>query len=121
MEDPSLKPCYLFALVAGNFDQTIPLPLLMYVPLHLSFWNAVALIVRTMLSNPQTCHGDEHAFGCVYDLDIYMVVAVSDFNMGAMENKGLNIFNTKYVLADRETATDQDFMNVERVIGHELL
>ena len=62
---------------------------------------------------------DEQRFGLEYDLDIYMIVAVGDFNMGAMENKGLNIFNTKYVLARKDTATDADFQGVERVIGHE--
>lgn len=62
---------------------------------------------------------DESRFGLEYDLDIYMVVAVGDFNMGAMENKGLNIFNTKYVLADSRTATDADFAGVESVIAHE--
>ncbi|MCD2506094.1 aminopeptidase N, partial [Staphylococcus aureus] len=58
-------------------------------------------------------------FGLEYDLDTYMIVAVGDFNMGAMENKGLNVFNTKYVLASRATATDTDFDGVEGVIGHE--
>ena len=62
---------------------------------------------------------DEEAFGREYDLDIFMIVAVSDFNMGAMENKGLNIFNDKYVLADFDTATDADFAGVEAVIAHE--
>lgn len=62
---------------------------------------------------------DEDKFGLEYDLDIYNIVAVDDFNMGAMENKGLNVFNTAYVLADQKTATDSDFENVEGVIGHE--
>src|ERR1700709_2072604 len=62
---------------------------------------------------------DETAFGREYDLDIFMIVAVSDFNMGAMENKGLNVFNDKYVLADPETATDQDYANIEAIIAHE--
>src|SRR3546814_8087024 len=62
---------------------------------------------------------DEEVFGREYDLDLYNIVAVSDFNMGAMENKGLNIFNTKYVLADAETATDGDFDAIEGVIAHE--
>ena len=62
---------------------------------------------------------DEEAFGREYDLDIFMIVAVSDFNMGAMENKGLNIFNDKYVLADSETATDADYAGIETVIAHE--
>ena len=62
---------------------------------------------------------DEHQYGREYDLDIYMIVAVGDFNMWAMENKGLNIFNTKYVLASPDTATDQDFDNIDAVVGHE--
>ena len=62
---------------------------------------------------------DEEAFGREYDLDIFMIVAVSDFNMGAMENKGLNIFNDKYVLASPETATDADFAHIEAIIAHE--
>ena len=62
---------------------------------------------------------DEDTFGREYDLVIYMIVAVSDFNMGAMENKGLNIFNTKYILAKPETATDNDYVGIESVIGHE--
>ncbi len=62
---------------------------------------------------------DEQVFGLEYDLDLFNIVAVSDFNMGAMENKGLNIFNTKYVLAKPETATDADYQGIEAVIGHE--
>ena len=62
---------------------------------------------------------DEEVFGLEYDLDIYMVVAVDFFNMGAMENKGLNVFNSKFVLADAQSATDDDFFNIEAVIGHE--
>ncbi|MBF0113053.1 MAG: aminopeptidase N, partial [Desulfamplus sp.] len=62
---------------------------------------------------------DEERFGREYDLDLYQIVAVNDFNMGAMENKGLNVFNSKFVLADTQTATDTDFMNIERVIAHE--
>ena len=62
---------------------------------------------------------DEEAFGREYDLDVFNIVAVSDFNMGAMENKGLNIFNDKYVLADQQTATDADFANIEAIIAHE--
>jgi aminopeptidase N len=62
---------------------------------------------------------DEEAFGREYDLDVYMIVAVNDFNMGAMENKGLNIFNSKYVLARPETATDDDYEGIETVIAHE--
>lgn len=62
---------------------------------------------------------DEERFGLEYDLDIYMIVAVDFFNMGAMENKGLNVFNSKYVLANDQSATDQDYLGIEAVIGHE--
>ena len=62
---------------------------------------------------------DEERFGLEYDLDIYMIVAVSDFNMGAMENKGLNVFNDKYVLADPDTATDSDYSFIEAIVAHE--
>ncbi|MCC5855080.1 MAG: aminopeptidase N [Idiomarina sp.] len=121
--DPFPKPCYLFALVAGDFDV-----------LHDSFTTSegrdVALELYVdkgsldraqfaMTSLKNSMAWDEERFGLSYDLDIYMIVAVDFFNMGAMENKGLNVFNAKYVLADPESATDQDFLNVESVIGHE--
>ncbi|MDP1574482.1 MAG: aminopeptidase N [Coxiellaceae bacterium] len=122
-EDPSKKPCYLFALVAGDFDviqdqftsmnnRTIDL----YFYLEKGFRDqgdyAVIALKKSM-------KWDEEKFGREYDLDRFMIVAVSDFNMGAMENKGLNIFNTKYILAKPETATDTDYVNIERVIAHE--
>ncbi len=122
-EDPSLKPAYLFALVAGDFDlledQFItqserPIALKMYVEKGFGDQSAFAL---TALKHAM--RWDEEAFGREYDLDIYMIVAVSDFNMGAMENKGLNIFNTKYILARPDTATDADYAAIESVIGHE--
>lgn len=122
-EDPSLKSAYLFALVAGDFDlledtfttmsgRTVKLQ--MYVDRGYAAQSKFALgaLKRSMA-------WDEEAFGREYDLDIYMIVAVSDFNFGAMENKGLNIFNTKYVLVDPKTATDMDYVLVEGVIGHE--
>jgi len=122
-EDPSLKPCYLFALVAGDFDllkdnfktmsgSTIDLQLYLEKGFLDQGDYALASLKRAM-------KWDEETWGREYDLDIYMIVAVSDFNMGAMENKGLNIFNTKYVLAKPETATDADYFGIERVIGHE--
>ncbi len=74
---------------------------------------------HAMESLKKAMRWDEEVYGREYDLDIYMIVAVSDFNMGAMENKGLNIFNSKYILARPETATDQDFADVEGVVGHE--
>ncbi|PWK49198.1 aminopeptidase N [Pleionea mediterranea] len=122
-QDPFLKPCYLFALVAGDLDlledqfitksgRTVKLQL--YVDkgkLDQSDFAMQSLI--------NAMKWDEQRFNLEYDLDLYMIVAVSDFNMGAMENKGLNIFNTKYVLANPQTATDQDFEGIESVIGHE--
>jgi aminopeptidase N len=122
-EDPSLKPAYLFALVAGDFDiledrfktqsgRTVELK--MYLERGFRDQGEFAL---TALKHAM--RWDEETFGREYDLDIYMIVAVSDFNMGAMENKGLNIFNTKYILAKPETATDQDYAAIESVIGHE--
>lgn len=121
--DPSLKPCYLFALVAGDFDlledtfttsSDHVVDLKLYVEkgyIHQADY-AMGALKRSM-------RWDEARWGREYDLDIYMIVAVSDFNMGAMENKGLNIFNTKYVLAEPETATDSDYVAIEKVIGHE--
>lgn len=122
-EDPSLKSAYLFALVAGDFDvlrerfvtcSGREVALVLYLEQGYADQGAYALgaLQRAMA-------WDETTWGREYDLDCYMVVAVSDFNMGAMENKGLNIFNTKYVLAKPETATDQDYVNIESVIGHE--
>lgn len=122
-EDPFKKPCYLFALVAGKL-----------VALEerirsrsgkdklLQVWVEPHDLDKTrhaMDSLIHSIHWDEERFGLELDLDRFMIVAVSDFNMGAMENKGLNIFNTKYVLANPETATDTDFSNVEAVVGHE--
>ncbi len=121
--DPSPKPCYLFALVAGNFAvledtyTTISgneVALKIYVESH-----NINKTQFAMDSLKRSFAWDEQRFGLEYDLDIYMIVAVDDFNMGAMENKGLNIFNSTYVLANPETATDKDFINVEAVIGHE--
>ena len=122
-QDPSLKPCYLFALVAGDFDhiedtyQTMSgreVALKFYLEKGFGDQGRFALA-----SLKRAMQWDEQTFGLEYDLDIYMVVAVSDFNMGAMENKGLNVFNTKYVLAKPETATDADYIAIEAVIGHE--
>jgi aminopeptidase N len=122
-EDPFPKPCYLFALVAGDLacarDTFVTrtgrqVSLEVYVTEdHLDQTaHCLASLARAM-------RWDEEAFGREYDLDVYMIVAVRDFNMGAMENKGLNIFNTKYVLARADTATDADFQNVEAVVAHE--
>ncbi|WP_087588136.1 aminopeptidase N [Klebsiella pneumoniae] len=122
-QDPFPKPCYLFALVAGDFDvlrdsfrtrSGREVALELYVDrgnLDRAPW--------AMTSLKNSMKWDEERFGLEYDLDIYMIVAVDFFNMGAMENKGLNVFNSKYVLARTDTATDKDYLDIERVIGHE--
>jgi aminopeptidase N len=122
-EDPFAKPCYLFALVAAKLDM-----------LEDSFVTKSGRTVRcavyvepgkldqcdhAMAALKKAMKWDEERFGLEMDLDIYMIVAVGDFNMGAMENKGLNIFNTKYVLARPDTATDTDYQNIDRVVAHE--
>jgi aminopeptidase N len=121
--DPFPKPSYLFALVGGNLAHVEDAFVTM------SGRNVVLRIyvepgkedrcAWAMDSLKRCMRWDEEAFGCEYDLDIFMIVAVSDFNMGAMENKGLNIFNDKYVLASPEAATDQDFASIEAIIAHE--
>ena len=121
--DPHPKPAYLFALVAGDFDVlndefVTRSGRAVQLQLFVDKGNlSRAEFAMTSLKN--SMRWDEERFGLEYDLDIYMVVAVDFFNMGAMENKGLNVFNSRYVLADAKTATDQDFLNVESVIGHE--
>ena len=122
-EDPFRKPAYLFAIVAGKLDV-----------LRDSFRTAsgrevqLAIYVEpgkldqcphAMAALKKSMRWDETRFGLECDLDHYMIVAVGDFNMGAMENKGLNIFNTKYVLARPDVATDVDFENIDRVVAHE--
>ncbi len=122
-EDPSLKPCYLFALVAGDYeclqdsfitmsDREIALEI--YVEK-----GNVDQAAHAMDSLKRAMKWDEETYHREYDLNIYMIVAVSDFNMGAMENKGLNIFNDKYILARPDTATDADYVGIQSVIGHE--
>lgn len=121
--DPHPKPCYLFALVAGDL-----------VSVHDGFVTRsgrnveLGIYVRrgdedrcdhAMRSLKASMSWDEEVFGLEYDLDVFNIAAVSDFNMGAMENKGLNVFNTKYVLARPETATDVDYQGIESVIAHE--
>jgi len=122
-EDPFPKPCYLFALVAGDLtchrDRFVTasgreVALELYVEAHNAGRTAFALE-----SLKQAMRWDEARFGLEYDLDVYMIVAVDDFNMGAMENKGLNLFNAHYVLADPATATDDDYRAIEAVVGHE--
>ncbi len=122
-QDPHPKPCYLFALVAARLEvlrdsyrtrSGRPVELAIYVePGKLDqCGHAMAALKKAM-------RWDEEAFGLECDLDHYMIVAVGDFNMGAMENKGLNIFNTKYVLARQDLAGDGDFENIDRVVAHE--
>ncbi len=121
--DPHPKPCYLFALVAGDL-----------MSVKDSFTTQSGRVVElgiyvragdedrcahAMQSLKTSMRWDEDVFGLEYDLDVFNIAAVSDFNMGAMENKGLNVFNTKYVLARPETATDGDYQGIETVIAHE--
>jgi aminopeptidase N len=121
--DPFLKPCYLFALVAGDLAvREDSFTTRSGRKVKLQVFTAARDLDQTehcLASLQRAMKWDEEAFGREYDLDIYMIVAVRDFNMGAMENKGLNVFNTKYVLARRDTATDSDFLNVEAVVAHE--
>jgi aminopeptidase N len=122
-EDPFPKPCYLFALVAGEFDnvndsfktmsgRTIPLDIYVDPGDASRATYAMDALKRAM-------KWDEEAFGREYDLDRFMIVAVRDFNFGAMENKGLNIFNSSLLLADEASATDLNFEHIESVVAHE--
>ena len=121
--DPFPKPCYLFALVAGDFDvlqDTFTRKSGKDVVLEIFVDKGnLSKTTHAMASLKASMKWDEETFNLEYDLDIYMIVAVDFFNMGAMENKGLNVFNSKFVLADSETATDSDYFNVEAVIAHE--
>jgi aminopeptidase N len=122
-EDPFKKPCYLFALVAGKLVcQEEKFSLADGRGALLQVWVQEGNLDKTqhaMLSLQNSIRWDEERFGLELDLDRFMIVAVSDFNMGAMENKGLNIFNTKFVLANPRIATDVDYANIEAVVGHE--
>lgn len=121
--DPHPKPSYLFALVAGDLgvvEDTFTTMSGREVALKIYVEHGKEpRAAYAMDALKRSMKWDEEVFGREYDLDIFMIVAVSDFNMGAMENKGLNIFNDKYVLADPETATDQDYANIEAIIAHE--
>ncbi len=121
--DPWPKPSYLFALVAGDLvANSDSFATRSGSTVKLNIWVRAGDEVRThhaMESLKAAMQWDEHVFGREYDLDLFNIVAVSDFNMGAMENKGLNVFNTRYVLADPETATDGDYDAIQGVIGHE--
>ena len=122
-EDPFKKPSYLFALVAGQ---------LACVEDHFITQSGRKVVLRiyvepgrenqcahAMASLQNAMRWDEEEYGREYDLDIFMIVAVSDFNMGAMENKGLNIFNEKCILAQADRATDQDYASIQSVVAHE--
>ncbi|PAL22555.1 aminopeptidase N [Sphingopyxis sp. GW247-27LB] len=122
-EDPWPKPSYLFALVAGdlvvNRDSFTTMS---GRQVELGIWVRDGDLDRThhaMAALKHSMKWDEAVYGREYDLDLFNIVAVSDFNMGAMENKGLNIFNTRYILADPDTATDADYDGVEGVVAHE--
>ncbi|MGN6691968.1 MAG: aminopeptidase N [Sphingopyxis sp.] len=122
-EDPWPKPSYLFALVAGdlvvNRDEFTTMS---GRKVELGIWVRDGDVDRTghaMQALKNSMAWDERVYGREYDLDLFNIVAVSDFNMGAMENKGLNIFNTRYILADPDTATDVDYDGVEGVVAHE--
>ncbi|MFA5172034.1 MAG: aminopeptidase N [Sulfuriferula sp.] len=121
--DPFKKPSYLFALVAGKLVcQEEKFILASGREVLLQVWVEDGNLDKTqhaMESLKNSIRWDEQRFGLELDLDRFMIVAVSDFNMGAMENKGLNIFNTKYVLANPRVATDTDYANIESVVGHE--
>jgi len=122
-EDPFPKPSYLFALVAAKLDKLED----RFVTrsgrqVTLQVWVEPGKLDQcgfAMQALKKAMRWDEEVFGLEVDLDCYMIVAVGDFNMGAMENKGLNIFNTKYVLARPDIATDTDFFNIDRVVAHE--
>jgi len=122
-QDPFPKPSYLFALVAGDLacidgEFTTASGRQVDLQIYTEQHNREKC-GHAMTSLQKSMQWDEEVFGLEYDLDLYMIVAVDDFNMGAMENKGLNVFNTKYVLANAQTATDDDFLGIESVIAHE--
>ncbi len=122
-EDPFPKPCYLFAVVAGDLHAIRDtFTTRSGQPVELEIWvqeRNLKKCAHAMASLKHAMAWDERCFGREYDLSVYMIVAVDDFNMGAMENKGLNVFNSKYVLADPQTATDEDYEGIESVIAHE--
>ena len=121
--DPFLKPCYLFALVAGDLAcNADSFTTMSGRDVKLGIWVREADLPRTahaMKALKDSMAWDERVYGREYDLDVFNIVAVADFNFGAMENKGLNVFNSRYVLVDPETATDLDFDAVEGVVAHE--
>ena len=122
-EDPHKKPSYLFALVAGDLDHLAD----QFITqsgrkVDLKIYTEKGLTSKchhAMKSLKRSMKWDEDRYGLEYDLDIFMIVAVDDFNAGAMENKGLNIFNSKYILADVKSATDKEYQNIESIVAHE--
>lgn len=122
-QDPFRKPSYLFAMVAGDFDVARDtFTTMRNRKINLEIYVDKGNLSKTphaMVSLKHSMKWDEETFGLEYDLDTYMIVAVDSFNAGAMENKGLNIFNSTYTLADEKSATDHDFQNIQGVIGHE--
>ncbi len=122
-QDPFPKPCYLFALVAGNLKYiedfyTTSSGRNICLRIYVEERN-ITKCDHAMRSLKKSMKWDEDIYGLEYDLDIFMIVAVDDFNMGAMENKGLNVFNSKFILALPETATDNDYLGIEGVVAHE--
>ncbi len=121
--DPFPKPCYLFALVAGNLSANKDsFTTMSGRKVDLGIWVKEADVPRThhaMAALKTSMRWDEEKYGREYDLDVFNIVAVDDFNFGAMENKGLNIFNSAYILAEPDTATDIDYDNIAGVVAHE--
>jgi len=122
-DDPFPKPSYLFALVAGDlgvyedsFTTRSGRPVRLRIFTHHGLEPRCAYAMDAL---KRSMAWDEATFGLEYDLDLFNIVAINDFNMGAMENKSLNVFNAKYVLADPQTATDQDYANIEAIVAHE--
>ena len=122
-EDPFPKPSYLFAMVAGDLSANRDrFTTMSGREVDLAIWVREKDLPKTrhaMESLKAAMRWDEEVYGREYDLDLFNIVAVDDFNFGAMENKGLNIFNSRYVLADEDTATDADFDNIAGVVAHE--
>ncbi|MDB5700457.1 MAG: aminopeptidase [Sphingomonadales bacterium] len=121
--DPFLKPAYLFALVAGDLKANRDsFTTMSGKRVELGIWVREADVPKTahaMAALKTSMKWDEEVYGREYDLGIFNIVAVDDFNFGAMENKGLNVFNSRYILADADTATDMDYDNVQGVVAHE--
>ncbi len=121
--DPFPKPSYLFALVVGNLEANSSKYLTSSKKeIKINIFSEIGnknFTNYAMKSLKKAMRWDEEKYGLEYDLDTFMIVAVSHFNMGAMENKGLNIFNSKFVLADKRTATDRDLQNIESIVAHE--